>query len=380
MVNTYGTNAERATLISQISSSRSTLISTATRHANWLISRARQESADHIDDPPPPYTQGQDHVVPSTETMMPCLPSGLWDVACNIGVQEWILQLNDRGEPTWTPAACTATDGKQAYRRDEFIIVLDLPRITVTKQAYNWTCDANTDAGQLLTSKRDTVSLRNLGEHLLVFEQTIVATNLDRPKPKPREDEKRWLKVELQSSNIWIITGTDIYQVEGYENDVVIRTPRFYRLWDMARKRFRWEKFGGGGHIWGFTQEYIVVNVGKCHLYKRKNGHFYGDFSLPIYKGLTELQEKHHFGPVVSASGLFLYKPGQKGIFIFQIGDRKVDARIWESTADIQGSLLLRGQLENLELELIGQKPTWTKYDDTWPVYKEGDFIKRRIR
>lgn len=40
----------------------------------------------------------------------------------------------------------------------------------------------------------------------------------------------------------------------------------------------------------------------------------------------------------------------------------------------------MRGGLDNLELEVIGQKPTWTKYDEKWPVYKEWDPIKKRIR
>ncbi|KAF7588278.1 hypothetical protein BBP40_005932 [Aspergillus hancockii] len=335
------------------------------------------QPADHAnDDPPPPYPQ-QDQVVPSTEATVPRIPDGCWELACNIGVQDRFLQLNAQGKPTWTQVY-----GKQEYRREDFIIVLGLSQITVTNQAYNWTCDAHTEAGQLLMSKRDTISLRNLEERLFVFERTVETDNLDRPKSKPREDQKDCLKVQSRSSNIWTVTGTDIYQVEGYENDVVIRSPRFLRLYDMTKGKFRWKKeiFGGGGHILGFTKKYILIKAGVCWLRERKTGHFYGDFSLPIYNSLTDLNEKHHFGPVMSASGLFLYKSGRKGIFVFEIGDRKVDARIWESTVDIQGSLLLRGGLDNLELEVIGQNPTWTKFDETWPVYKEWDLIKKRIR
>ncbi|KAH1355719.1 hypothetical protein KXW98_007559 [Aspergillus fumigatus] len=372
--NNSGIDPERAALILQIQPGVSRPRRTVHQHASLL----NQQQVDRADDRPPPYSQGKDQVAPGTEMTMSGVPVGPWELACNIGVQGPFLQLDARGEPTWTQVDCAATDGKQKYRRDGFTIALGLSQIMVTKQGYNWTCDASTYAGRLL-SNRDTISLRNLGQRLLVFERTVVAANRDRPKPKPREDKKGCLKVESQSSNIWVITGTDIYQVEGHGNDVVIRSPQFLRLWDMNKREFRWERTGGGGHIWGFTQNHIIRKVGKCWMHERKTGHVYGDFSLPI-NGLTDLNEEHHFGPVVSASGLFLYKPGRKAIFIFRIGEREVDARLWESTDDIQGSLLMRGGLDNLELELIGQKPTWTKYDETWPVYKEWDPIKRRIR
>ncbi|KAJ5544110.1 hypothetical protein N7494_005389 [Penicillium frequentans] len=377
--NEYGTELERAALISQIQSAASDLRYTATQHASQLISLSNTWPVDHDKDLPPPYPQEQDQLVPGTEATMPGIPGGRWELACNIRVQDPIWQLNAWGEPTCTRVASATTDGKQEYRRDDFIIALGLSQIMVTNQAYNWTCGVNTHAGQLLISKRDTISLRNLGERLLVFERTVVTAKLDRPKPKPREDQKGCLKVEKQSFNIWAITGTDIYQVEGYEDDVVIRSPRFLRLWEMTRGRFRWERPGGGGHIWGLTQKYVLIKAGECWLRKRKSGHVYGSFSLPIYTGLTDPNEETNFGPVASASGVFLHKPGRKAIFIFQIRDREVDARIWESTIDIQGSLLLRGELDNLELEVIGQNPTWTKYNETWRVYKERDFFKRRI-
>ena len=367
--NENGADTQRAEMIRNIISSRSDLIRTATQHSLQLISRSGPHS--DADDPPPPYT--------STEATMPCLPGGRWDLACNIGVQNPFLQLNAMGEPTLTQVACAATDGKQEYCRDEFIIALDLPQITVTKQAYNWTCDANTDAGQLLMSKRDTISLKNLGECLLVFKRTVLTTNMNRPNPRPREDKEGCIKVESQSSNIWTITGTDIYQVEGYENDIVIRSPRFLRLWDLAKGKYRWEREGAGGQICGFTRKYILLKVGYLWLRERRTGRLYGEFRLPIYTAFTSLKEEHHFGPVMSASGLFLYKPGPKAIFIFQIDDEKVDARIWESTVDIQGRLLLRGGLDNLELELIGQKPTWKKYNEIWPIYKEMSYIRKRI-
>ena len=102
-------------------------------------------------------------------------------------------------------------------------------------------------------------------------------------------------------------------------------------------------------------------------LRERKTGYLHGHFRFP--DDLISRKEEHHFGPVVSADGSFLYKPGRTAIFIFQIDDEKVDARIWESTVDIQGSLLLRGELDNLKLEPIGQKPSWTRYSEIWPIW-----------
>lgn len=50
--------------------------------------------------------------------------------------------------------------------------------------------------------------------------------------------------------------------------------------------------------------------------------------------------------------------------------DKRVHFRIWESEADIQGHLALRGSLDQLELVLVGQQARWTQYEVTEPVYK----------
>ena len=205
--------------------------------------------------------------------------------------------------------------------------------------------------------------------------------NRNRPLSKPRGDSNSCLKIETQFSNIWTISGTDIYQVEVCENDVLVRSTGFLRLWDMAEGRFLWGKRAVSGSvcIWGFINKYILIKVGDCHLYERRSGNDYGKFDLPCNQAFIDWNESHHFDPVISASGLFLYKPCQKAIFIFEIHDRAVDFRIWESTDDIRGSLVLRSNIGNLELELLGQKPKWTKYEETKPLYKNG-FIKKRLQ
>lgn len=250
----------------------------------------------------------------------------------------------------------------------------------VEHEAREWICDVNTYPGQLLMSRRDTVSLRQLGKHLLVFERTTVTNDRNRPSPRHRGDVKGCLKVETQALNIWTITGTDIYEVEGYDNDVVVRSPRFLRLWDMDKRKFRWEKEGSiSGFIWGFTQKHIIIKVGYCHLYERISGNVYGNFNLIHHQAFIDLNLDNHFGPVMTRSGLLLYKPCQKAIFIFQIRNNEVDIRIWESTDVIQGGLVLRGNLENLELEILGQTHRWRKYEEKMRIYKNGPIKKRLL-
>ena len=52
------------------------------------------------------------------------------------------------------------------------------------------------------------------------------------------------------------------------------------------------------------------------------------------------------------------YKPGEKALYIVHIGDRNAELQVWESEDEIRGSLVMRSNLKNLELELIGQKLT----------------------
>jgi hypothetical protein len=143
----------------------------------------------------------------------------------------------------------------------------------------------------------------------------------------------------------------------------------------MAKGKVRWEKKTGiGGRICGFTEEYVIKETGNWQgsrqLHKRKTGKNYGTFDLPWEPAFVDFCAKNHFGPVVSIGGLFLYKTCRKALFIFRIGKKEVEFRIWESTEDIQGYLVLRGSLEDLELELVGQKPTWTKYKERVSIDK----------
>lgn len=343
---------------------------------------ANLKPAKTSDDPPPPYSTDNEPASVQGEKGVHRIPGGCWDLACNIGVEGPLLQLNRFNEPKW--AQDVSAVGERLYRRDGFGVTLWLSHIRVKHEAREWLCDGNSYAGQLLMSGRNTISLRQLGERLLIFERTIMTNDRDRPPPKPRDDFKGCLKIERVGpdnwSDIWTITGTDIYQVEGYENDVVVRSPRFLRLWDMAKGRLRWEREGSSsGCIWGFSEKFIIVKVGYCHLYERRNGNVYGNFDLVHHQAFIDFNLDNHFGPVMTLGGLVFYKPCQKAIFIFQIRNNEVDVRIWESTDVIQGALLLRGNLENLELKILGQKHEWRKYEEKVRIYKNGPIKKRLL-
>lgn len=206
-----------------------------------------------------------------------------------------------------------------------------------------------------------------------MFERTVVTQDRSRPRPPPRADPRGCLKVEPLSSGIWVVSGTDIYQVKVDEGDLVVLSPGYLRLWDMEKNQLRWER-DCVGRIQGLTKEYVVMDGYWWKLRNRKNGHLYGDFMFPIFPAFADLDERNHFGPVVSTRGLFLYKPCQKALCIFRIGDKDVEFRFWESTDIIKGSLVLRGDLENLELELVGQKRTWSEHKTTERIFKRNWF------
>ncbi|KAL7903811.1 hypothetical protein GGI35DRAFT_465183 [Trichoderma velutinum] len=326
---------------------------------------------------PPPY-----QATASTDTK--CLPSNIlvesWDLACNINVQDGFLQLDAKGKPVWI-SVDTAFPSDQKYQQDGFTITQSTSQITVTNLENAWICRKDTIVASLLMPRRDRVSLRSLGKNLIVFERTTVTNNRYQPQPISQNDERGSVKVELEPSNanVWHLYGTDIYQAEGDGDDLVIDSPNYLRLWDITRRKFRWEKREPGkGYIRGFTEKYVIREVGYHRLHKRRSGHIHGNFQYPKYSKYIDFNEENQFGPVVSTNGLFLYKPCQKALFIFRVGDDEVDFRIWESTSNIEGCLVLRGNLEKLELKLLQQEPSWKKYHSSEPIVKI-NFIKRKI-
>jgi hypothetical protein len=106
---------------------------------------------------------------------------------------------------------------------------------------------------------------------LAVFEQTIVVEDPRRPSPAPREDEKGSLQVESKC-NVSRIIGTDIYRVAGDERNIVIQSPRFLRLWNIAKNKFLWQRFNRPGKALLLTNDYVICEAGNWFLHERKNG------------------------------------------------------------------------------------------------------------
>jgi hypothetical protein len=68
-----------------------------------------------------------------------------------------------------------------------------------------------------------------------------------------------------------------------HTKDKDMKSPKYLRLWDMAKGKFRWEREDFGGRILGFTEKYVVRGEGYLHLHERKNGNVHGKFQLPSY-------------------------------------------------------------------------------------------------
>jgi hypothetical protein len=267
----------------------------------------------------------------------------------------------------------------KSFRRHGFDVDLTRPSITLKKQSYTWSCERDSAAGGLLLSPGNNFSLVNFGNKLVIFEGKVVIEDTSRPPPKSREDDKGSLKVENKSPTVFCLTGTDIYQIDSDGKDLVIRSRQFLRVWNMAKGRFRWEMFKPVGRLFCLTDKYVVFQVGRYKLHQRKNGYIHGEFDFPAFRSFISLDKEDKFGPMVTKDGLVLYKPCKKALFMCHIGDREVKIRAWESKDEIRGSLVLRGDLNNLQVEIIGQNPSWTKHEMEEPVFKNWDLIKKYV-
>ncbi|KAK1713410.1 uncharacterized protein BDZ83DRAFT_756782 [Colletotrichum acutatum] len=344
--------------------------------------------------PPPPYrpletaavvAKASSRLAGGESRALPKLPEGRWNLACSIGLTRPQLQLRSDGKLSWMHVP---EDAKiKGFERDGFFITKGAGQITVAFQDTEWTCSSSSTAGMLLSDPHRQVRLMRLAQDLVVYEQANVNKEPGLRRPlMATEGQSEPLTVEIGSSGILTITGAAVYQVDGDGDDVVMVTSHQYRdgrdntvgeaiqdlsLWDRKEGKFRWthscEKLG---RIWGFTETFILMKVGNVHLHRRNDGKTHGTFLWPSIKNFIEFTPHHDHGPVMSTNGLLLRKPCSKAIFIWQVRDKRVHFRIWESTADIQGHLALRGSLDQLELVLVGQQARWTQYEVTEPIYK----------
>lgn len=200
-----------------------------------------------------------------------------------------------------------------------------------------------------MKSQSDRLTLRRFGEQLVIFQLSTVPKSTDFSSSYILDDKRGALKIEQVSMGPWYISGARIFEVEADNQDLVIQSPQYLRLYDMKQKTMRWEKrtplnsrLFGKNRICCLTGSYIVVNHGRYHLLDRSNGTTHGKFDLP--RGRVEsLREEERFGSLVSSSGLVLYKPSANILYIFRIFDSQVKYRIWESKTGMHGSFVLRG-------------------------------------
>jgi hypothetical protein len=275
--------------------------------------------------------------------------SGLWDLACTIEPSGPVLYRDVEGKATWSYDPAMTPTPTFDQQQD----------IKITNQGRSWLCPTNSRAGQALKSQFDKLSMRRVGEQLVIFELSTVPKPTDLFAPDPSDDGKGVLEVEDVSIGVWYISGARIFQIEGDEQAFVIQSSRYIRLYDLQRKTMLWEKCAPlGSQLFGQKQifclngSYVVAKYGKYHLLKRSNGDTYGKFDLP-HGQVESVHERDRFGPLVSSSGLVLYRPSAEILYIFCIEDKKVEYRIWESETRIQGSLVLRGNLETLQLRFV---------------------------
>ena len=57
----------------------------------------------------------------------------------------------------------------------------------------------------------------------------------------------------------------------------------------------------------------------------------------------------------------------------------ELQLQIWESNFEIRGSLFLRGNLKNLDLQIPGQNPEWTVYTTIFEIYIKRDWFRKYV-
>lgn len=284
-----------------------------------------------------------------------------WDLACNVPSKDRLLRslhLDADGKPTWQRACYNIKDPTQ-YERDGFLVDKEGPIIKVTNHSSTWYCPKDTNAGRLLHSNLNDLSIRDFGNQLVVFEHTMRVDDRSRPPPPVREDKKDLVQMESLPCNIWCPTGIDVHQVAGDGEELVLHSPKYLRLWNIGKEKLLWEKYSPTGEILCLSKKYVLVEYGDIHLIERRNGDTHGTFRLPLYPGFISFDKQTWLDPLVSSGGLIFLKRSPKVVYIFSVGERKVTFHIRESSESLEGPLLLRGGLDNLELTTIGQGHDW---------------------
>jgi hypothetical protein len=262
-----------------------------------------------------------------------------------------VLYLNATGKAAWDDGPTSPTIHG---------LELDQPQdITITNQGRSWLCPVISNAGQALKSQSEGLTLRRFGEQLVIFELSTIPKATSLFSLEGSDDKEGALRVEQVSTGVWHISGARIFEVEADEQDLVIQSPQYLRLYDMKRKAMRWEKetpmtskLFDMNRIFCLSGSYVVVKHGEYHLLKRSNGSTRGKFDLPE-GSVQSLHQEDRFGPLMSSSGLVLYKPCANILYILRISSDKVEYHILGSETKIVGSFVLLGDLEKLEWHLL---------------------------
>ena len=65
---------------------------------------------------------------------------------------------------------------------------------------------------------------------------------------------------------------------------------------------------------------------------------------------------------MVSQGGLIFLKTTPETHYIFSIQSGKVYFQLWKADIKVEDPMVLRGSMDNVELEVLGKEPNWTIY------------------
>lgn len=310
---------------------------------------------------------------------------GPWDLAVSLHRPHEFAHLDPNGEVTRVshdpPGGGVTADG---FERDGFRGNITPSHIKITNGVYTWLCDRDKTAGQQLLSAGDPPSLICFGKQLVVYTRApLVEAESERRPPLSSSNEQERLTI-TSHSGIWLISGAKV-RVAGDEDDLLVQTPTRLMLWSMSKEKFIWTKDQKAKYVGTIclTEQFALVRSegisGTFYLHTRKDGKSYASFTLPLYDGFYCCDSGLLFGPVASRSSLVLCKPAKRGICVFRVGKKSLDITFWESDVDLEGLLLLRGDIDNLELRHgSGQALRYRGRKESWRIDRY-DFVKRNF-
>ena len=285
-----------------------------------------------------------------------------WDLALNIPPNSSLLRLDHNGKPTWYQ---TAADNTSTYRHSGFDVDLAQPEVRVRNHLDVWRIPEESYMAYALHKRRDDVTLESFGQHLVTHSRRLISQDRRRSRNTGEADEgKNAIRIECISDGVFNIDGlSGVCQLEGDNHDLVLRTPRFLRLWNIATREFRWRIRYIDGRVMCLSGNYILYQdseeFDKVWLVQRKNGHVYGSVTIPIPSATSTLGNEPYSNIWRTESDLIVWNR-PRALIIFRLSADVVEYRVWKSANEIRGAILVKGSLETLSVEIIGQEPCWS--------------------